>query len=167
MTANGIGATYRWVAIIMTIVAALGWGVLLVMSPSAASVQDAQREEIGRLQQEQRRLDAVAKQQSATAAELSEVVARLGATRDDLVRAREAYDLAQNAVVGKKAELASTQESLASAQAELASLDQKLSLTREQLAERTGTVASAGKARRSERVKRVAARKKKTADKGS
>jgi chromosome segregation ATPase len=165
MTATGIGATYRWVAIIMTIVAALGWGVLLVMSPSAASVQDAQREEIDRLQQEQRRLDAVAKQQSATAAELSDVVARLAATRDDLTRAKEAYDLAQNAVVGKRAELASTQESLTSAQAELASLDQKLSLAREQVAERTGAVAAKGK--RSEHVKRVAARKKKAADKPS
>ncbi len=117
MTANAIGATYRWVAILMTVVAALGWGVLLVMSPSAASVQDAQRREIDRLQTEQKRLDAVAKQQNATTAELTDVMEKLVATRDDLARAKEAYDLAQNAVIAKKAEFTSTQASLASAQA--------------------------------------------------
>lgn len=161
MSANAIGITYRWVAIIMTVVAALGWGVLLVMSPSAASVQDAQRQQIDRLQQEQRRLDTVAKEQRATSAELSEMIARVASTRDDLARAKEAYDLAQNALVAKKAEFSSTQAAVISAQAELGSLEQKLSLTREQLAERTGTVKVAAKARKPERRKRVAARKKK------
>jgi len=154
MTASAIGATYRWVAIIMTVVAALGWGVLLVMSPSAASVQDAQRQEIDRLQLEQKRLEAVAAQQSATVAELSEMAARLAATRDDLSRAKEAYDLAQNAVIAKKAEFSSTQASLASAQAELGSLEQKLSVTREQLTERTGTVRSAAKDKKPDARKR-------------
>ncbi len=166
MTASAIGATYRWVAIIMTVVAALGWGVLLVMSPSAASVQDAQRQEIDRLQQEQKRLDALTRQENAVAAELSEMVARLTATRDDLARAKEAYDLAQNAVVAKKAEFSAAQASLQGAHTELAALDQKLSLAREQLAERTGTVRNAAKAKtkaegKPERRKRVAARKKK------
>src|SRR5687768_12445743 len=160
MSANTISGTYRWVAIIMTVVAALGWGVLMVMSPSAASVQDAQRQEIDRLQQEQKRLEAVAAQQSATAAELSEMAARLAATRDDLARAKEAYDLAQNAVIAKKAEVSTTQASLASAQAELGSLEQKLSVTREQLTERTGTVPSAVKEKKPERRKRVALRRK-------
>jgi septal ring factor EnvC (AmiA/AmiB activator) len=161
MSGNAIGVTYRWVAIIMTVVAALGWGVLFVMSPSAASVQDAQRQEIDRLQQEQRRLDAVAKEQRATSVELSELVAKLGATRDDLARAKEAYDLAQNALIAKKAEFSSTQASIASAQAELGSLEQKLSLTREQLTERTGTVrSSAVKTRKAERGKRIVGRKK-------
>src|SRR5688572_967532 len=88
MTASTIGATYRWVAIIMTVVAALGWGVLLVLSPSAASVQDAQRREIDRLQQEQKRLDTAARQQTATTEELNEMAALLSATRDDLGRAK-------------------------------------------------------------------------------
>lgn len=162
MTATAIGATYRWVAIMMTVVAALGWGVLLVMSPSAASVQDAQRQEIDRLQTEQRRLDAIAKQQSATSAELSDMIAKLAATRDDLARAKEAYDLAQNAVAAKKAEFTSTQATLASAQTELGSLEQKLSVTREQLTERTGTVKSPAKVKRTERRKRVVLRKKKS-----
>jgi chromosome segregation ATPase len=168
MSGHAISVTYRWVAIIMTVVAALGWGVLFVMSPSAASVQDAQRQEIGRLQQEQKRLDAVAKEQRATSAELSELVTRLAATRDDLARAKEAYDLAQNALVGKKAEFSSTQASIASAQAELGALEQKLALAREQLAEKTGTVkasavkTSAVKTRKAERhTKRATARKKK------
>jgi outer membrane protein TolC len=164
MSANAIGVTYRWVAIIMTIVAALGWGVLLVMSPTAASVQDAQRQEIGRLQQEQRRLDTVAKEQRATSAELSELITRLAATRDDLARAKEAYDLAQSALIAKKTEFSSAQASIASAQTELASLEQKLSLAREQLAERTGTVkTSPVKARKAERQKRAVTRKKKRA----
>ena len=164
MSANAIGVTYRWVAIIMTVVAALGWGVLLVMSPTAASVQDAQRQEIGRLQQEQRRLDAVVKEQRATSAELSELVNKLAATRDDLARAKEAYDLAQNALAAKKAEVSSAQTSIASAQTELGSLEQKLALAREQLAERTGTVkASAVKTRKAERQKRAVTRKKKRA----
>jgi chromosome segregation ATPase len=161
MSGNAIGVTYRWVAIIMTVVAALGWGVLFVMSPTAASVQDAQRQEIDRLQQEQRRLDAVAKEQRATSAELSELVARLGATRDDLARAKEAYDLAQNALTAKKAEFSSTQASIATAQTELSSLEQKLALAREQVADRTGTVrSSAVKTRKAERGKRIANRKK-------
>ena len=130
MTSSAISATYRWVAIIMTVVAALGWGVLLVMSPSAASVQDAQRQEIDRLQQEQKRLDVVAREQSATAVELNEMASRLAATRDDLARAKEAYDLAQNAVAGKKAELGAAQASLQAAQTELGSLQQKISLAR-------------------------------------
>jgi len=170
MSGHAISVTYRWVAIIMTVVAALGWGVLFVMSPSAASMQDAQRQEIGRLQQEQKRVDAVAKEQRATAAELSELVNRLAATRDDLTRAKEAYDLAQNALVAKKAEFSSTQASIASAQAELGTLEQKLALAREQLAEKTGTVkasavrTSAVKARKAERhTKRAATRKKKRA----
>jgi chromosome segregation ATPase len=164
VSGNAIGVTYRWVAIIMTVVAALGWGVLLVMSPSAASMQDAQRQEIDRLQQEQKRLDLVAKEQRATTAELNELMTRLAATRDDLTRAKEAYDLAQNALAAKKAEFTSTQASLASAQAELGSIEQKLAGTREQLTERTGTVKMAGvKSRKAERHKRVATRKKKRA----
>src|SRR3712207_1845024 len=161
MSGHAISVTYRWVAIIMTVVAALGWGVLLVMSPTAASVQDAQRQEIGRLQQEQRRLDAVAKEQRATSAELSELVTRLAATRDDLARAKEAYDLAQNALTAKKAEVSSTQASIAAAQTELNSLEQKLALARDQAADRTGTVrSSAAKSRKAERGKRIASRKK-------
>ena len=35
MSAHAVGVTYRWVAILMTVVAALGWGVLFVLSPSA------------------------------------------------------------------------------------------------------------------------------------
>ena len=164
MSGNAISVTYRWVAIIMTVVAALGWGVLFVMSPSAASVQDAQRQEIDRLQQEQRRLDGVVKEQRATAAELTELVTRLATTRDDLARAKEAYDLAQNALVAKKAEFSSAQASLASVQAELGALEQKLSLTREQLAERTGTVRTAAlKSGKVERRKRAVLRKKKGA----
>jgi flagellin-like hook-associated protein FlgL len=163
MTASAIGATYRWVAIIMTVVAALGWGVLLVMSPSAASVQDAQRQEIDRLQQEQKRVDAAAREQNATAAELTEMVARLAATRDDLTRAKEAYDLAQNAVIAKKAEFGTVQASLQETQAELLSLEQKLSLAREQLTERTGALKSAAKPK-PERRKRVVIRKKKKAE---
>jgi hypothetical protein len=104
MSGNAIGVTYRWVAIIMTVVAALGWGVLFVMSPSAASVQDAQRQEIDRLQQEQRRLDAVAKEQRATSVELSEMVARLGATRDDLTLADRTGTVGSSAVKTRKAE---------------------------------------------------------------
>lgn len=162
MSGNAVSVTYRWVAIIMTVVAALGWGVLFVMSPSAASMQDAQRQEIGRLQQEQKRLDAVAKEQRVTSAELTELIAKLSTTRDDLARAKEAYDLAQNALVAKKAEFSSLQTSLSAAQAELGSLEQKLSQAREQLAERTGTIkASAAKTRKAERRKRSAARKKK------
>jgi septal ring factor EnvC (AmiA/AmiB activator) len=162
MSGHAISVTYRWVAIIMTIVAALGWGVLFVMSPSAASVQDAQRQEIGRLQQEQKRLDGVAKEQRITSAELSELVTQLAATRDDLARAKEAYDLAQNALVAKKAEFTAAQTSIASAQAELGSLEQKLSFAREQLAEKTGTVnTSAVKTRKAEREKKKVAQKKK------
>jgi chromosome segregation ATPase len=170
MTASAIGATYRWVAIIMTVVAALGWGVLLVMSPSSASVQDAQRQEIDRLQQEQKRLDALAREESATEAALAETIARLAATRDDLARAKEAYDLAQNAVVAKKAEFGAAQTSLQQAQTELAALEQKVSLAREQLTERTGALKSAAKEKakakaeteaKPERRKRVVARKKK------
>jgi chromosome segregation ATPase len=165
MTASAISATYRWVAIIMTVVAALGWGVLLVMSPSAASVQDAQRQEIDRLQQEQKRLDAVAREQSATAAELNEMATRLAATRDDLARAKEAYDFAQNAVTGKKAELSAAQASLQQAQAEFGSLQQKIALAREDLTERTGTVRSATKTKdQPERRKRVVLRKKKAGE---
>jgi chromosome segregation ATPase len=164
MTASAISATYRWVAIIMTVVAALGWGVLLVMSPSAASVQDAQRQEIDRLQQEQKRLDAVAREQSATAAELNEMATRLAATRDDLARAKEAYDFAQNAVTGKKAELSAAQASLQQAQAEFGSLQQKIALAREDLTERTGTVRSATKKDEPERRKRVVLRKKKAGE---
>ena len=162
MSGHAISVTYRWVAIIMTVVAALGWGVLFVMSPSAASMQDAQRQEIDRLQHEQRRFDAITKEQRATSAELAELVASLAATRDDLRRAKEAYDLAQNALVAKKAEFSSAQASITSAQTELAALEQKLTLVREQMAERTGTVKRSGvKARKAERRKQVAARKKK------
>jgi outer membrane protein TolC len=161
---SGHAIAYRWVAIIMTVVAALGWGVLLVMSPSAASVQDAQRQEIDRLQLEQKRLDSAAKEQRATIAELSELGEKLAATRDDLGRAKEAYDLAQNALAAKKTEFSSTQASLASAQTELAALEQKLSSAREQLAERTGTVKTSGvRNRRAERQKRAATRKKRRA----
>ena len=156
MSADTIGATYRWVAILMTVLAALGWGVLFVMSPSAASVQDAQRQEIGRLQQEQKRLDTVAKEQKASSTELTELAARLAATRDDIARAKEAQDTAQNALIAKKAEFAALQESIASAQAELASVEQKVAVARDQLSERTGTV----KPRKGERRKRVAQRKK-------
>src|SRR5919112_1672247 len=112
MSGNAVSGTYRWVAIIMTVVAALGWGVLFVMSPSAASVQDAQRQEIDRLQQEQKRLDTIIKEQRATSAELSELIGKVAATRDDLTRAKEAYDLAQNALTAKKAEFSTLQASL-------------------------------------------------------
>ena len=159
MSGNAVSVTYRWVAIIMTVVAALGWGVLFVMSPSAASMQDAQRQEIGRLQQEQKRLDAIAREQSATSAELMELTTRLAATRDDLARAKEAYDLAQNALTAQKAEFSSTQASLAAAKAELGSMEQKLSLAREQLAEMTGTVKTS--AVKTRQAKRAASRRKK------
>jgi hypothetical protein len=97
---------------------------------------------------------------------------RLAATRDDLARAKEAYDLAQNAVVAKKAEFGNAQASLQQAQTELASLEQKIALAREELTERTGALRSAAKttakatekAPAPERRKRVAARKKKSGD---
>jgi septal ring factor EnvC (AmiA/AmiB activator) len=158
MSAQAIGAAYRWVAILMTAVAALGWGVLFVLSPSAASVHDAQRQEIDRLMQEHKRLDAVVKEQRTTTEHLAGLMAKLAATRDDLARMKEAHEAAHAALIAKKAEVASAQAAVASAKAELASLEQNLSSVREQASERTGTV----KASKSEG--RKLARRKKRSD---
>jgi septal ring factor EnvC (AmiA/AmiB activator) len=156
MSAHAVGVTYRWVAILMTVVAALGWGVLFVLSPSAASVHDALRQEIDRLVQERQRLDALVKEQRATTAELSELTTKLATTRDDLARMKEAHEAAQAALVTKKAEFTSTQAAIATARTELAALEQRMASTREQVSERTGTV-KAGKSQR----RKVSLRRKK------
>ena len=156
MSAHAAGVTYRWVAILMTVVAALGWGVLFVLSPSAASVHDAQRQEIDRLGQEKKRLDAIVNEQRSTTAQLSDLTAKLATTKDDLARMKEAFEGAQAALIAKKAEFTSTQQAIATAKTELASLEQQVSSSREQVSERTGTVKS-GKSHR----RKVALRHKK------
>jgi chromosome segregation ATPase len=164
MSGNAASATYRWVAVLMTVVAVLGWGVFFVMSTSAGSVQDAQRHEIVRLRQERDRLDVALEQQRTSAAEIAELQARLATMRDDLARTKEAHETAKNALAAQQAALAATRTELSSkqtqigaAQTELAAFEERLVQAREKVAEQTATV----RPRKGKRTGKASFRKRK------
>lgn len=132
--------TYRWLAALMAALAVCGWGLSFAVLTSGASVQDAQRMQIRRLEQERDRLDQersrldaeLARRREATAS-LTELENKLAGTRDDLARASAAYEQTRT-------RLDSTRTQLVSTQAEFAALDQKLAQARDQTTEQTGTV---------------------------
>src|SRR5690242_1339123 len=123
MIAYTTGVTYRWVAVLMAVVAVLGWGLFFMASTSSASVEDAQRVQISRLVDERDRLDAELKETRARSAELAEIEAKLGAAKNSLARTTEAIEAARARHEEMKTALVSTQTALASRRAELASAD--------------------------------------------
>ena len=139
MTAYASSVTYRWVAVLMAVVAVLGWGLFFMISTSSASVEDAQRVQISRLVEERDRLDAELKEQRIRTAELAEVEAKLTAAKDNLARTSEAIETARTRHEEARAALASTQTALTSRRAELASAE-NLSETQSQVSERTGAI---------------------------
>ena len=141
MTAYTSSVTYRWVAVLMAVVAILGWGLFFMTSTSSASVEDAQRVQISRLTEERDRLDAELKEQRTRTAELAEIETKLGAAKDSLARTTEAIEAARTRHEEARAALASTQTALVSRRAELASAEnENLSETQSQVSERTGAV---------------------------
>jgi septal ring factor EnvC (AmiA/AmiB activator) len=141
MTAYTSSVTYRWVAVLMAVVAVLGWGLFFMISTSSASMEDVQRVQINRLTEERDRLDAELKEQRTRTAELSEVEAKLASAKDSLARMTEAIETARTRHEEARAALASTQTALASRRAELASAEKEnLSEEQSQVSERTGAI---------------------------
>ena len=139
MTAHASSVTYRWVALLMVVVAVLGWGLFFMMSTSAASVEDAQRLQIARLAEERNRLEAEIREQRSRAAQLADLEAKLAAARDNLTRTTEAIETARTRYDETRAALASTQAALNAQRTELASAEAAAE-ARTQVAERTGTI---------------------------
>ena len=152
MTAYTSSVTYRWLSVLMALVAVLGWGLFFMITSSSASVEDAQRIQISRLTEERDRLDAELKEQRARTASLAEIEAKLNAARDNLARTTDAIEAARGRHEEMRAALASTQSTLASRRAELASAETAAAETEAQMSERTGTV------RKSQRRKRYSRR---------
>ena len=140
MTAHTSSVTYRWLSVLMALVAVLGWGLFFMITSSSASVEDAQRIQISRLTEERDRLDAELREQRARTAALAEVEAKLNTAKDNLARTTEAIEAARSRHEEMRAALASTQSTLASRRAELASAETAAAETGAQLSERTGTV---------------------------
>jgi chromosome segregation ATPase len=139
MTAHMSSATYRWVAILMAVVAVLGWGLFFMISTSSASMEDAQRVQIGRLTEERDRLDAELKDQKQRTAELAEIEAKLKAAKDSLARTVEATETARGRYEETRSALASTQNALTARRTELASAE-SAEEQQSQVSERTGTI---------------------------
>lgn len=140
MSAYTSSATYRWVAVLMAVVAVLGWGLFFMITSSSASVEDAQRIQISRLTEERDRLDAELKEQRARTAALAEIEAKLNTAKDNLARTTEAIEAARTRHEDMRAALASTQSALANRRAELASAETAADAEPPQISERTGTV---------------------------
>ena len=140
MTAHMSSATYRWVAILMAVVAVLGWGLFFMISTSSASMEDAQRVQISRLTEERDRLDAELKDQRQRTAELAEIEARLKAAKDSLARTTEATDAARTRYEEARSALASTQNALTARRTELASAESAAEEQQSQVSERTGAI---------------------------
>lgn len=139
MTAHMSSATYRWLAILMAVVAVLGWGLYFMISTSSASMEDAQRVQISRLTEERDRLDAELKDQRQRTAELTEIEARLKAAKDSLARTSEATEAARTRYEEARSALASTQNALTARRTELASAE-SADEQQSQVSERTGTI---------------------------
>ena len=139
MTAHTSSVTYRWVALAMVVVAVLGWGLFFLNSTSAASVEDAQRFQISRLQEERDRLEAELNEQRLRTAELAEIEAKLGAAKDSLARTIAAAEGARTRYEEARTALASTQAALAAQRTQLASAE-NLAADQTQVADRTGTI---------------------------
>lgn len=140
MTAYTSSVTYRWLSVLMALVAVLGWGLFFMITSSSASVEDAQRMQISRLTEERDRLDAELKEQRARTASLAEIEAKLATAKDNLARTTEAIEAARSRHEEMRAALASTQSTLVSRRAELASAEMAAAETEAQMSERTGTV---------------------------
>jgi septal ring factor EnvC (AmiA/AmiB activator) len=123
MNVSATGVTYRWVALLMAVVAVLGWGLFFMISTSTASVEDAQRSQITRLSEERDRLESEVKEQRARAGELAELEIKLATARDSLARTTEAIDKARTRHEEMRTALASAQTALASQRAQLASAE--------------------------------------------
>jgi septal ring factor EnvC (AmiA/AmiB activator) len=139
MTAHASSVTYRWVALLMAVVAVLGWGLFFMISTSAASVEDAQRIQIARLAEERDRLEAEIREQRSRATQLADLEAKLATARDNLARTTEAIETARTRYDEARAALASTQSALSAQRVELASAE-AASDAQSRVAERTGTI---------------------------
>ena len=129
----------RPLALILAAFAALGWMLFVLSSWSTGSVQKAQRLQIMEVTEKNERLTTELARQVAAAGAISDLEAKVAATREDLTRMSQAKADVQ-------AELSTAQRSLTSARRDLSDTDRSLQSQAQKLTELQSNAAEAASA---------------------